>query len=211
MLGETQPDVPAALRIVRHRLEQARLEHGTSVFGVTSARDGEGKSTLAVQLALVLSESQRARVVLVEASIARASLARLLGVTVPPGLGLSAQLARRLQSPAEPLSVLALGPSIHVAVESTHEPRHPGVLHSPQFRAAVAALALTYDFVIVDAPSVLGTGDANVVEEVVDGVVIAARSGRSKGVELREALRQLGDRKVMGLVLWDAKAKKRKG
>jgi Mrp family chromosome partitioning ATPase len=210
MLGETQPDVPAALRIVRHRLEQARLEHGTSVVGVTSARDGEGKSTLAAQLALVLSESQRARVVLVEACFERPSLARLLGVTVPPGLSLSVQLARRLQYPAEPLSVLALGPSIHAALEAGTETRHPGVLHSPQFCAAVAALALTYDFVIVDGPSVLGSGDANVIEEVVDGLVLAARSGVSKGLDVREVVRQLGHRKVLGLVLWDTKGKKKR-
>ena len=59
MLGETRADAPAALRVLRHRLELRRAE-GLWTFGVTSARDGEGKSTLAAQLALVLSEAQRA-------------------------------------------------------------------------------------------------------------------------------------------------------
>ncbi len=50
MLGETRADGPAALRVLRHRLERCRAE-GLWTFGVTSARDGEGKSTLAAQLA----------------------------------------------------------------------------------------------------------------------------------------------------------------
>src|ERR1700733_6956529 len=78
MLGETRADAPAALRVLRHRLERRRAE-GMWTFGVTSARNGEGKSTLAAQLALVLSEAQRSRVLLVEGSLERPALGRLLG------------------------------------------------------------------------------------------------------------------------------------
>ncbi len=44
--------MPSAARsgVLRHRLERCRTE-GLWTFGVTSARDGEGKSTLAAQLA----------------------------------------------------------------------------------------------------------------------------------------------------------------
>src|SRR3954471_8191243 len=77
MLGETRVDAPAALRVLRHRLELHRAE-GMWTFGVTSALDGEGKSALAAQLALVLSEAQRSRVLLVEASLERPTLALLL-------------------------------------------------------------------------------------------------------------------------------------
>ncbi len=84
---------------------------------MTSARGGEGKTTLATQLALVLSEAQRARVLLVEASMHRPALARLLGLDVPAGLGFSVQIAKRMSGVVEPWTVLALGPATHVLVE----------------------------------------------------------------------------------------------
>jgi Mrp family chromosome partitioning ATPase len=205
MLGESEPAAPAALRVIRHRLERRRAE-GVWVVGVTSARDGEGKSTLATQLALVLGEAQRARVLLVEASMQRPSLARLLGVQVPAGLGFSVQIARRMEGIHGPWSVLALGPSLHALLESDAEPGYPETLHSTQFRRALNELGHAYDWVVVDAPSVLGSGDANVVEEAVEGVVVVARSRASKGADLRAAIKQLGGRKALGVVLWDAPA-----
>jgi len=210
MLGETQADAPAALRVLRHRLELRRAE-GLLTFAVTSARDGEGKSTLAAQLALVLSEAQRARVLLVEASLERPTLARLLGFQVPAGLGFSVQISRRMRGGSDPWAVLALGPALHALVESEAEPGYPGALYAPHFRQAIDRLGRAYDWVIVDAPSVLGSGDANVVEEVVDGMIVVARSRKSRATDLRAAMKQLGVRKAVGVVLWDGARAARPG
>jgi Mrp family chromosome partitioning ATPase len=202
MFGDARSEVPAALRVVRHRLETRRGD-GMWNFAVTSARDGDGKSTLAAQLALALSESQRARVLLMEASMHRPSLSRILGFQVPAGQGFSVQLANRMSGVRAPWTVLALGPALHAIVESEAEPGFPQTLHSTHFRTAVDRLGRLYDWVVVDAPSVLGSGDANVVEEAVDGVIVAVRSGVSKGADLRTAMKQLGVRKALGVVLWD--------
>jgi Mrp family chromosome partitioning ATPase len=202
MLGDVPAAGPAALRVLRHRLEALRAQ-GLWTFAVTSARAGEGKSTLATRLALVLGEAQRARVLLVEASMQRPALARMLGFKVPAGLAFSTQLARRMRGGIDPWEVLALGPSLHTLVESDVEEGCPETLHSPQFRTAIERLSHLYDWVIVDAPSVLGSGDANVVEAAVDGVILAARSGVSRGADVRSALEQLGSSKSVGVVLWD--------
>jgi Mrp family chromosome partitioning ATPase len=203
MLGETGGDAPASLRVLRHRLELRRAE-GMWTFGITSARDGEGKSTLAAQLALVLNEAQRSRVLLVEGSLERPALARLLGFQVPAGLGFSVQISRRMHGGIDPWAVLALGPGLHALVESEAEFGYPDALHAPAFRQAIWQLGRAYDWVIVDGPSVLGSGDANVVEEVVDGMIVVARSRKSRGTDLRAAVRQLGARKAVGVVMWDA-------
>lgn len=205
MLGDTSPAACAALRVIRHRLEQHRSQ-GMWTIGVTSARDGEGKSAFAAQLALVLSEAQRARVLLVEANFHRPALARLLGFNVPRGLGFSSQIARRSGGQAQPWAVLALGPTLHALVENESENAFPAALHAAAFRQSVERVGLSYEWVVVDAPSVLGSGDANVVEEVVDGMILVARSRQSRAGELRAAVKQLGARKAVGVVLWDAKA-----
>jgi Mrp family chromosome partitioning ATPase len=202
MFADAPPEVPAALRVVRHRLETRRGE-GMWTFAVTSAREGQGKSTLAAQLALALSEAQRARVLLMEASMHRPSLSRILGFEVPAGLGFSVQLANRMRGVREPWTVLALGPALHAIAECEAEPGFPQTLHSTHFRTAVDRLGRVYDWVVVDAPSVLGSGDANVVEEAVDGMIVAVRSRATRGADLRAAMRQLGNRKALGVVLWD--------
>jgi len=205
MLGDSSPQAAASLRVIRHRLEQKRAE-GMWTFGVTSARDGEGKSTFATQLALVLSESQRARVLLIEANFTRPSLASILGFKVPDGQGFSAQIVRKMRGSMEPWCVTALGPALHVLAESTTEPIFPETLHSTHFQNAIGFLSRGYDFLVVDGPTVLGSGDANVVENAVDGMILICRSNWSRGNELRAAVKQIGDRKAIGLILWDTDA-----
>jgi Mrp family chromosome partitioning ATPase len=208
MLSEASNEATAALRVIRHRLEQKRAE-GMWTFGVTSPRDGEGKSTFATQLALVLSESQRARVLLVESNFHRPSLARILGFRVPEGYAYSSQIVRKMRGSMEPWCVVALGPALHVLAESTTEQGFAETLHSTHFQNSIGFLSRGYDFVVVDGPSVLGSGDANVVENAVDGVIVVLRSGMSKGNDLRDAVKQLGERKNVGVVLWNAESAKK--
>ena len=206
MLGETSTDATASLRVIRHRLEQKRAE-GMWTFAVTSPRDGEGKSTFATQLALVLSESQRARVLLVESNFHRPALSRILGFRVPEGYGFSSQIVRKMRGSMEPWCVVALGPALHVLAESMAEQGFPETLHSTHFQNAIGFLSRGYDFLVVDAPSILGSGDANVVENAVDGVIVVLKSRTSKGNDLRDAVKQLGERKAIGVILWDVAGK----
>jgi Mrp family chromosome partitioning ATPase len=206
MLGDSAPQATAALRVIRHRLEQRRAE-GMWTFGVTSPCDGDGKSTFSTQLALVLSESQRARVLLVEANFQRPTLARILGFKVPDGQGFSAQIVRKMRGSMEPWCVTALGPALHILAESTTEPVFPETLHSTHFQNAIGFLSRGYDFLVVDGPSILGSGDANVLENAIDGLILLCRSRSSRGNDLREAVKQVGDRKAVGVVLWDVDGK----
>lgn len=209
MLSESPSEGTAALRIIRHKLEQQRAR-GAWIFGVTSPREHEGRSTFATQLALVLSESQRARVLLVEACFENPSIAKLLGFAVPEGYGFSTQLVRKMNGSMEPWCVSALGPSLHVLAEEADEVGYPEALHSTQFKNAIEFLSRGYDFVIVDSPAVLGSGDANVVEDAVDSMIIVARSGVTKASDIRATVGQLGDDKALGVVLWDAEPTRQK-
>jgi len=155
-----------------------------------------------------LSESQRARVLLVEANFQRPSVARTLGFKVPDGQGFSSQIVRKMRGSLEPWCVVALGPALHVLAESP-EQGFPETLHSTHFQNAIGFLSRGYDFLVVDGPTILGSGDANVVENAVDGVILVTRSRWSKGADLREAVKQLGERKAVGVVLWDADKRSR--
>jgi Mrp family chromosome partitioning ATPase len=194
-----------ALRVLRHRLEKLR-EGKPLVVSVVSPGDGEGKSSVATRLAMTLAEAERARVVLVEGNLARPRLAQMLGLRVPEDMGMSSQIRRRHAGRWEPWNVVRIGASLFVLAEPGPESSFPGALHSTWFEAAIRALRDSYDYVVIDGCPVLGSGDANVLEEVSDSVILLARSGVTRAGALSRAARQLGDRRVFGVVLNDVSA-----
>ncbi|MDI3284446.1 CpsD/CapB family tyrosine-protein kinase [Polyangium sp. 15x6] len=196
------PAVLGALRVLRHRLEQRRGE-GPLVVSVLSPGVGEGKSAVAARLAMTLAEAERARVVLVEGNLGRPRLASMLGLHVPEEMGFSAQLRRHMSGRWEPWSVLRIGASLYVLAEPATEAAFPTALHSTWFEGAVRALKESYDYVVIDGCAVLGSGDANVLEDVSDVCLLLARAGMTKGSELSRAAKQLGDRRMFGVVLND--------
>jgi Mrp family chromosome partitioning ATPase len=200
-LGPSPPAALAALRVLRHRLEQRRGD-GSFVVSVMSPCRGEGKTTLALRLALTLSEADRARVILVEGNFERPRLAATLGVRLPDEAGLSTQINERRHGRGVAWGVVRLGPSLSLLAEP-EVTAFPEAIHSTHFEAALAALRRSYEYVVVDGPSVVGSGDANVLEGASDGVLMLVRAGATQGAALSRATQQLGDRRVIGVVLND--------
>lgn len=195
----------ASLRVIRHRLELLHSQ-GIVTFAVTSPNDRDGKSTVAALLAMALSESQRARVLLVEGNLHRPSLAELFGLDVPPAFGISAQLVRKIEGEDWQWHVVAIGPSLHVLAESPRGEAIPRVVHSGQFQDALSTFRELYDYVVIDGPKILGSGDANALETAVEGMVIVVGNGVSSKGDVRRALRQIGTRHVVGFVLAERSA-----
>jgi Mrp family chromosome partitioning ATPase len=201
-LAPASPRALAALRVLRHRLEQRRGD-GSYVVAVMSPSYTEGKTTLAVRLARTLSEADRARVVLVEGNFERPRLAASLGLSLPPEAGFSAQIWDRMRGRAAPWGVVRLGTSLSILAEPGEVAAHPETIHSTHLETALVALRRSYEYVVVDGPAVMGAGDANVLEAAADGVLLLVRAGSTQGAALSRATRLLGEGKILGVVLND--------
>ena len=193
------PDSAAAagFRVLRQRLSERA---GLRSILVTSSRPEEGKTLCAVNLALALGEAGRARVVLLEANFQHPSLARLLGFHPPACIG--EQLEARRTRSAQPWVVAEVGvPWLHTAAVT------PGAKAGPIFDGKEFALFVEdlreagYDYVVIDGPAILGSADANILQESVDGVLLTMRTGRSRGRTLLKAVEQIGSGKVLGVAL----------
>lgn len=201
-LESAPPEVVASLRVLRHRLDQRRGD-GSFVVSVMSSTEGEGKTFLALYLALMLSEGERSRVILVDANVERPRLAAALGLRLPESSGFSAQLKCRMSGQGVAWGVVRLGPALALLGEPSAPAPHPEGLHSPHFEAAVCALRRSHDYVVIDGPGIAGSGDANVIDAVSDGVLLVAKAGVTRGAALSRAAQQLGDHRVLGVVLND--------
>jgi Mrp family chromosome partitioning ATPase len=186
--------------VLRHRLEQRRGD-GSFVVAVMSPGQGEGKTTLALRLAVTLSEADRARVILVEGNFERPRLTAFLGLRLPSEAGFSTQIHERMEGRGIAWGIVRLGPSLSLLAEPEETAAHPEAIHSTHFEAALCALRRSYEYVVIDGPSVVGSGDANVVEDVSDGVLLLVRAGSTKGAALSRATQQLGERRVLGVVM----------
>ena len=200
LLREPDSARAAAFRVLRHRLAQ---QGDPRVIVVTSATDGEGKTTCAANLAMALGECERARVLLVEANLRNPSLAALFGFLPPTCFSL--QLSQHLDKPLDPWAVVeAFTPSLHVLAVKPGQESRP-LLDGPAFAHAMDMLKNAgYDYLVLDTPPVLGSADVNLIEDTCDGVLLCGWARRSSGRQLRRAVEQLSPAKILGITLLDA-------
>ncbi len=193
---------PGSAQARSYRLLQHRLfaKGNPRVIAVTSAESGEGKTTCAANLALALSEAALARVLLVDANLVRPGLGDLFGFE--PSDSFMVKLLRS-EDAAPPFAVASIG-GIGLQVAALH----PAVAHGKRldralFSEALRALRSTYDYIVIDAASVLESADVNSVSQCADGVVVVARAGKTRKNRLARALRQLEPALVVGSVVLD--------
>lgn len=200
LLREPTSERAAAFRVLRHHLQQGG---DPKVVAVTSARDREGKTTCAVNLALALAERSHSRVLLIEANLHAPQLAAMFGFQ-PPWC-FAEQLAAHREQPMMSWVVAEVAPlGLRVAAVNPTAKWRP-VLDALAFFIAVERFRMTdHDYIVIDSPSVLGSADVNMIQDAADGVILTASSGSSRAGALRRAIEQLHPGAILGTVLLDA-------
>jgi receptor protein-tyrosine kinase len=138
---------------------------------ITSARPGEGKSTVLANLALALT-AIRKRVAAVDADMRRPRLHELL--QAKQAAGLREVLAGTLGA-MEACQQTELGPWVMTSGSLTEDPQR--LLGTGRFREMIQELKRQFDYVLVDCTPVLAVADPMLVAPHVDGVILVARCG----------------------------------
>jgi Mrp family chromosome partitioning ATPase len=201
LMSEPDSERSAAFRVLRHHL----LELGRpQVVIVSSPQTGDGKTTTAINLALALAECGRAKTLLVEAHVRRPRFTNIFKF-IPPWC-FAEQLAAHRHQPAMPWSLIDIPQLwLHIAAVNP-QIAQTQLLDGPAFAIAMERLRLAgYDHIVVDAPPVLGSADVNLMADAADSVVFALRARRSTTRDLRRAIEQLGDKKIAGTILLEAR------
>jgi succinoglycan biosynthesis transport protein ExoP len=174
------------VRHLRSYLMLSTQANGPRSVLITSPLPGEGKSTLALSLAMVNAE-QGKRTLLIDADLRQPAIERL--VRLDPDAGLAEVLAHRSHwstatrsVPGRPnLSVLGSGLPLPLAL-SLVGPQMPGIL---------AQATKEFDLVVVDSPPLLGCAETLELAASAEVAVLAVRSGQTPMKVLGEAVQTL--------------------
>lgn len=195
VLSEPTSPVAQAFRLLQHRLQ---AEHDPRVIVVTSAQAGEGKTTCAANLALVLAETAGSRVLLLDANLTRPAIAEAFRYV--PSDNLMSKLLRN-EDVSPPYAVASTSTS-RLQLAALASPIAAGKrLDQSLLGALLRALRESYQYIVIDTAAVLENADASSASQCADAVVMSTRAGLSRRDRLRRAIAQLRPANVVGAVM----------
>jgi capsular exopolysaccharide synthesis family protein len=165
---------------------------------VTSAVGGEGKTTLAAQLAARCGNAGISTV-LIDADMRRAALSPLLDVPAGPGLSDVLNEEAKLEEVVVPLQ----GGTFYLLPAGTAVQDTSSILQGRGLPMLIAELRQRYELIIIDSPPTLPVPDALILGRWTDGALLAARFEVSRSPQVERARKQLDNAgiTVLGTVI----------
>jgi capsular exopolysaccharide synthesis family protein len=185
-----------AYRVLRTNVQFLGLERSMQVIEITSAVPGEGKTTTAANLAVVLSQTG-ASVVLVDADLRKPRIHRVFAID--GSLGLTNNLAGE----AIDMTIQLVGEHLSIIVAGPIPPNPSELLSGRRMGSLIDELRLRFDYVVIDSAPALAVSDAAALTPHVDGLLVVVQAGRTTLPRLRQTLETLDQvsAPVLGVVL----------
>ena len=189
--------VAEAFRTLRAAIELSGEQPPKTIL-VTSSRTGEGKTTIASNLAAIFAQSGK-RVILVDADLRRPAIHKAVGVKNRLGL---TTLLRSSIKPENVWKNCENGRQGMQVITSGYLPSNPAeLLGSDKMLHVMADLRNDADVIIFDGPPII-VADVQILASLMDGVILVLRPGKSPAEEAKSTLTQLNrsGASVMGVI-----------
>ncbi len=205
-LSAGQTPAPEQYERIHTEIERAAGPSRCFVVGVTSAVYGEGKTTVAMNLAVTIARNSPGRVALVDLNLrnrdlqSRLDLAPCAGIVElvedeeegrrrPDDMGLSGVVHK---TELENFTILPAG----------RRSANPARLaRSPRLGEVIGALRAANELVVIDMAPVLPVTDTRILSRLLDGVVMVVRAGVTPREIVARAIETVGEDRVLGVVL----------
>jgi len=186
LLDDPKSPLSESYNSLRTALLHSTREGLPRLLLVTSAQASEGKTTTSFAIARSFARVGK-RVLLIDADLRRPAVHKIARVSNKTGLSTllvgEAMLSDVVVSTSlDGLNVLTSGPV---------PPSPAELLSSPRMAALLEQVEARYDFVVVDSAPILGLADSTELAALVDGVALVIEADRSRGGQLKGALRRL--------------------
>lgn len=190
--------VPEEYARLHADIEQASSPARCFVVGVTSAVYGEGKTTVALNLAGTMARNSSQRVALVDFNLRNWDLQSRLNMPVRTGLvdileGSEDDLSAIMQrTDLDNLTIIPAGRA------ATNPAR---LVRSQRLGEVINTLKLSNDFIVLDLAPVLPVADTKSIARHLDGIIMVVRAAVTPREIVSRAIDTVGRDKVMGVVL----------
>jgi polysaccharide biosynthesis transport protein len=196
--GAEHPSMMEAFRSLRTSLLLSAADSPPRSVLVTSTQPGEGKTTIATNLALALAQMFQ-RVLLVDADLRSPSLHRLFGRRNDAGLvhyltGREDWPNLTRSSSISGLDLLTSGPV---------PPNPSELLSSPRMMELINSAKERYNFIVLDSAPMLALADSRILAPMVSGVLLVVSSGtipREQVLHAQKGILSVGAN-LLGVVL----------
>jgi non-specific protein-tyrosine kinase len=196
-LPESRFHIYDSLRHLQSRLIASLPEDGHAVIAICSALEGEGKTTVAVSLAEMLSDQFSRQTLLVDGNLVRPQVHSLLETHESPGLRECLDIGSLITSAIEwtgRMWVLPAGTAM--LADNPEDPRNI-------FKTLRALFRLT----IVDLPAVSARQSAGLMPYWADAVVWVVKANHSPADVVADSMDLVGRDKILGVVLNEHKTR----
>jgi capsular exopolysaccharide synthesis family protein len=157
------------------------------VLAVASAIHGEGKTSVASQLAVSIARSCGERTLLIDADMRLPDIHRIFQIPNEPGLS---KVLDHLYSVEEAIDT-SWSEYVHfLPAGKLHKSPH-NLLGSGALDALLDTVRASYRYIIIDTPPILSASEALVIAKAADGTILCARRGYSREAQIRIAHERL--------------------
>lgn len=190
--------ISEAYRRLRINVIYANPDKAYKVIMVTSATKGEGKSTVAANLAVTFSEAEKS-VLIIDLDLRRPTQHKIFGENREPGLTDSLFETVKISD----ITNTTLAPNVDLITVGKKTPEPASVLDSKRLKQLIDKLSERYDHIILDTAPYGIISDSASLLRLVDGIVVVSRFNVTTKRELSFTLEGLNhlNADVLGIVL----------
>ena len=164
---------------------------------ITSAAPGEGKTTVAVNLAITISHEIHKKVILIDGDLRKPNI---FTEKYSNSRGLSDYLAG--QSPVAEILTNFEGDNFMVIPAGTRPQKPAELIGSKKMKELIKTIRENNDdqFILIDSPPVLSASEPLLLSELVDGVILVVMAGEVPKAAVRRVIDTLRREKIIGIV-----------
>lgn len=192
LIGTTS--VAEGLRTVAMRLRVDSRAAAARTLAITSAIEGEGKTSVALGLAAAFAQAG-VKVLLIDADLRQRCARETLGLRPSSGL------AEWLEAVTPVLPVRKMLPIGFHLLSAGETDCRPELLGSPRMLRLLRAAERRFEMVVIDSAPLLPVADTLALRAHVGGFLLVARSRRTTREAVARAVSLLGEERVFGVVL----------
>lgn len=188
-----------AFRSLRTNIQFADMDKSIKSIVITSSLPGEGKSTIALNLAATIAQGEK-KVLLIDCDLRKPSIHTYSNLNYEYGL---TNIIVQDMDYKYALNIIENNMNLNIITSGPIPPNPSDILGTVRMRKLLEVLRNDYDMIILDSPPVGLVTDAAVLSTLTDGVIVVCLKGKTKIDVIKksvDALRKV-NANILGIVM----------